>query len=107
MIASVHASCFPNSLITPSSQTTLCNLAAAMLHLHVLKSFPKSRSRNQLGLLQDCRAYSSRSSSENDVADLDAAREWFRKFNKSTIPEKIAKTEFSRSGGAGGQKVNK
>lgn len=78
-----------------------------MLHLYILKYLSKSPSRGQLALLQDCRAYSSRPSSDSEAADLDAAREWFRRFNKSTIPEKIAKTEFSRSSGAGGQKVNK
>lgn len=78
-----------------------------MLHVHVLKSLSKSPSRGHLAFLLDCRAYSSRSSSDSEAADLDAAREWFRRFNKSTIPEKIGKTEFSRSSGAGGQKVNK
>ncbi|PMD13965.1 hypothetical protein NA56DRAFT_636668 [Hyaloscypha hepaticicola] len=78
-----------------------------MLHVHVLESLSKSPSRSLLALLQDCRAYSSRSTSDSEAADLNAAREWFRGFNKSTIPEKISKTEFSRSSGAGGQKVNK
>lgn len=78
-----------------------------MLHVHVLESLSKSPSRSLLALLQDCRAYSSRSTSDSEAADLNAAREWFRGFNKSTIPEKIGKTEFSRSSGAGGQKVNK
>jgi hypothetical protein len=77
-----------------------------MLHMQVLKSLSKSPSRGQLALLQDCRAYSSRSISDSEAADLDAAREWFRRFKKSTIPEKIGKTEFSRSSGPGGQKVN-
>jgi len=80
-------------------------LTSAMLH--VLKAWSKPPSRGQLALLQDCRTYSSRSTSDSEAADLDAAREWFQRFNKSTIPEKIAKTEFSRSSGAGGQKVNK
>lgn len=82
-------------------------LTATMLHVHVLESLSKSPSRSLLALLQDCRAYSSRSTSDSEAADLNAAREWFRGFNKSTIPEKIGKTEFSRSSGAGGQKVNK
>jgi peptidyl-tRNA hydrolase ICT1 len=77
-----------------------------MFHMHVLKSLFKPPSRGQLALLQDCRAYSSRTIGDGKAADLDAAREWFRRFNKSTIPEKIGKTEFSRSGGPGGQKVN-
>jgi hypothetical protein len=78
-----------------------------MLHVHVLKSWSKSPSRGQLAFLQDCKSYSSRLSSDSEAADLDAAREWFQRFNKATIPEKIAKTEFSRSSGAGGQGVNK
>ncbi|KAE9369569.1 hypothetical protein N431DRAFT_413709 [Stipitochalara longipes BDJ] len=78
-----------------------------MLHLHVLKNLSMSRSQGLLAFLQDCKAYSSWPSSDSEAADLDAARDWFRRFNKSTIPAKIAKTEFSRSGGAGGQKVNK
>jgi peptidyl-tRNA hydrolase ICT1 len=78
-----------------------------MLHVHVLESMSKLPSRGLLSLLQDYRAYSSRSNSNSEAADLDAAREWFQGFNKSTIPEKIGKTEFSRSSGAGGQKVNK
>lgn len=83
----------------------LRNFSFAMRH--VLKAWSKSPSRGQLTLLQDCRTYSSRPTSDSEAADLDAAREWFRRFNKSTIPEKIAKTEFSRSSGAGGQAVNK
>jgi hypothetical protein len=83
----------------------LRNLSFAMRH--VLKAWSKSPSQGQLTLLQDCRTYSSRPTSDSEAADLDAAREWFRRFNKSTIPEKIAKTEFSRSSGAGGQAVNK
>ncbi len=78
-----------------------------MLHVHVLESLSKSPSRGLLALLQDCRAYSSKSTSDSEAADLDAVREWFRGFNKSTIPEKLGKTEFSRSSGPGGQKVNK
>jgi peptidyl-tRNA hydrolase ICT1 len=75
--------------------------------LHIFKALSKSPSRGQLAFLQDRRAYSSRSTSDSEAVDLDSAREWFRRFNKSTIPKKIAKTEFSRSSGAGGQKVNK
>jgi hypothetical protein len=56
--------------------------------------------------IQNSKAYSSRTTND-DEADLDAARQWFSSFNKSTIPASIAKTTFSRSSGAGGQKVNK
>ncbi|KAH8593933.1 hypothetical protein B0O99DRAFT_514934 [Bisporella sp. PMI_857] len=51
------------------------------------------------------RSYSSKLV-KND-ADLDAAREWFSKFNRNTIPESISTTTYSHSSGAGGQKVNK
>jgi peptidyl-tRNA hydrolase ICT1 len=56
--------------------------------------------------IQNSKAYSSRTTND-DEADLDAARQWFSSFNKTTIPASIAKTTFSRSSGAGGQKVNK
>ncbi|QSZ31147.1 hypothetical protein DSL72_000710 [Monilinia vaccinii-corymbosi] len=42
-----------------------------------------------------------------DEAEYEAARKWHSEFNDSTIPEKIAKTTYVHSGGAGGQKVNK
>lgn len=82
-------------------------IAITMLHIHALKSFSKSPYRGQLAFLQDCRAYSSHSGSDSDTADLDAAREWFQRFKKSTIPEKLGKTSFSKSSGPGGQKTNK
>jgi peptidyl-tRNA hydrolase ICT1 len=78
-----------------------------MLSIHALKLLSKAPSRSQLAFLQECRAYSSRPSSDSDAADLDAAREWYQRFNKSTIPEKIANTSFSKSSGPGGQKTNK
>jgi peptidyl-tRNA hydrolase ICT1 len=78
-----------------------------MLQSQTLKSCCTAPFRGQLALLQTCRAYSSRSSNDNEAADLDAARQWFRQFGKSTIPVKIAKTTFSRSSGPGGQKTNK
>lgn len=59
----------------------------------------------QLSLLKNYRAYSS--GNESEAADLDAAREWFYRFTKSTIPSKIGQTTFSRSSGPGGQKTNK
>jgi peptidyl-tRNA hydrolase ICT1 len=79
-----------------------------MLHIQALKLLYKTPSRGQLAVLQDCRAYSSWSgSSDSDAADLDSAREWYQRFNKSTIPEKIASTSFVKSSGPGGQKTNK
>lgn len=62
-------------------------------------------------IFPSCRAFSSASGGSggdsSEAADLDAAREWFQRFNKSTIPSKIAKTTFVRSSGPGGQKTNK
>ncbi|KAG4434943.1 hypothetical protein IFR05_009584 [Cadophora sp. M221] len=63
--------------------------------------------RGQLSLVQKYRPYSAQSGSESEAADLDAAREWFQRFSKSTIPAKIGQTTYSRSSGPGGQKVNK
>jgi len=88
-------------------QLHIAIFASIMLHIQLFKSFSKSSCRSQLAFLKDHRAYSSRSGSDSEAADLDAAREWFRKFNKSTIPEKLGKTEFVKSSGPGGQKVNK
>jgi peptidyl-tRNA hydrolase ICT1 len=78
-----------------------------MLHNLVFKSLSTTPLRGKLALLQECRSYSSRPDNETEAADLDAARQWFRQFDKSTIPIKIAKTSFSRSSGPGGQKTNK
>ncbi|RHZ66544.1 hypothetical protein CDV55_103537 [Aspergillus turcosus] len=46
---------------------------------------------------------------EPDEKDLTAAREWLTKFNSKTvtIPRDICEISFSRSGGPGGQNVNK
>ncbi|KAL2072157.1 hypothetical protein VTL71DRAFT_11500 [Oculimacula yallundae] len=63
--------------------------------------------RGQLSLVQNYRPYSGSSGKEIDDADLDAAREWYRGFSKSTIPVKLGQTTYSRSSGAGGQHVNK
>ncbi|KAK0114518.1 hypothetical protein ONS95_014008 [Cadophora gregata] len=62
--------------------------------------------RGQLSLAQNCRAHSSHSG-HSDASDLDTARDWFQRFNQSTIPVKIGQTTYSRSSGPGGQKVNK
>ncbi|KAH7369792.1 peptidyl-tRNA hydrolase domain-containing protein [Rhexocercosporidium sp. MPI-PUGE-AT-0058] len=63
--------------------------------------------REQLSLVQSYRAYSAQSGSDSEEADLNAVREWFQQFGKSTIPAKIGQTTYSRSSGPGGQKVNK
>ncbi|KAH7382867.1 hypothetical protein BKA64DRAFT_683384 [Cadophora sp. MPI-SDFR-AT-0126] len=77
-----------------------------MLQHRALLSFP-SHIRGQLSIVQNRRAYSAQSGNENVAADLDAAREWFKRFTKGTIPAKIGQTTYSRSSGPGGQKVNK
>jgi hypothetical protein len=81
--------------------------ASIMLQRHSLKAICSSPFRGQLEFLQRSRTYSSRARSESEDADLEAARAWFRNFNQSTIPTKIAKTQYSRSGGSGGQHANK
>ncbi|RKF64361.1 hypothetical protein OnM2_019010 [Erysiphe neolycopersici] len=43
----------------------------------------------------------------NLEADIDDARDWFSKFKSDSLPDKIAKTTFSRASGPGGQKTNK
>lgn len=65
------------------------------------------RSHGELPVLQSFRAYSSHSRSADDEANFQAAREWYKGFNKNTIPVKIAKTTFSMASGPGGQKTNK
>ncbi|RFU30869.1 hypothetical protein B7463_g5494, partial [Scytalidium lignicola] len=43
----------------------------------------------------------------NNLARNEEARKWYEQFDKNTISRKLGKTEFSRSSGPGGQKVNK
>lgn len=76
-----------------------------MLHHRALQFLSTPQLCGQLSLLKNYRAYSS--GNESEAADLDAAREWFHRFTKSTIPSKIGQTTFSRSSGPGGQKTNK
>ncbi|KAG4421390.1 hypothetical protein IFR04_005449 [Cadophora malorum] len=66
-----------------------------------------SQLRRQLSLFRNPRVYSSQSGNDSEAAELNAAREWFQHFNKSTIPAKLGQTTYSRSSGPGGQKVNK
>ncbi|PVH87957.1 hypothetical protein DL98DRAFT_509474 [Cadophora sp. DSE1049] len=77
-----------------------------MLQHRALQSL-SPKLRGQLSLIQNYRAYSSQFGNNSEDADLDAAREWFERFNKSTIPAKMGQTTYSRSSGPGGQKVNK
>ncbi|CZR64235.1 uncharacterized protein PAC_14133 [Phialocephala subalpina] len=80
-----------------------------MLQRYALGTFSAASFRGQsFPALQQLRTtYSSHSRSSDDETDFDAAREWYRGFNKSTIPLKIATTTFSCSSGPGGQKTNK
>ncbi|KAK2628908.1 hypothetical protein QTJ16_002011 [Diplocarpon rosae] len=78
-----------------------------MIHSRTLQSFSTPRLWERLSVLQNFRAYSTQYENGNKAADLDAAREWFRHFSKSSIPAKIAQTTFVRSSGPGGQKTNK
>ncbi|CZS97962.1 related to Similarity to human DS-1 protein [Rhynchosporium agropyri] len=63
--------------------------------------------RGQFVFVQNHRVYSGSSGSESEEADLEAAREWYKGFKKSTIPAKLGQTTYARSSGPGGQKVNK
>ncbi|XMA14096.1 hypothetical protein WAI453_006887 [Rhynchosporium graminicola] len=63
--------------------------------------------RGQFVFVQNYRVYSGSSGSESEEADLEAAREWYKGFKKSTIPAKLGQTTYARSSGPGGQKVNK
>ncbi|KAL4810374.1 hypothetical protein BDV18DRAFT_130863 [Aspergillus unguis] len=48
-----------------------------------------------------------RSFASTTDADLTAAREWLSQFNSTPLPRHIGEISFSRSGGPGGQNVNK
>lgn len=77
-----------------------------MLCIQTLRSLSIRPLSGQLALIQQFQSYSSRST-EVGEADLVTARQWFSNLKEGTIPASIAKTTFSRSSGAGGQKVNK
>lgn len=77
-----------------------------MLQNHTLRSLCLKPVQSQLVFLQNCKAYSSRSSGD-DEKDIDAARQWFSRFNKNTIPESISSTTYVAASGSGGQKTNK
>jgi hypothetical protein len=94
-----------------------------MLQASAFKCLKPQHLQSQLVLLQ--RTYSSRSPSESEEADFEAARQWFAKFNAKSssssfiakygvdeeqsniLPAKLATTKFVRPRGAGGQKTNK
>ncbi|KAL2803387.1 hypothetical protein BJX63DRAFT_425316 [Aspergillus granulosus] len=53
------------------------------------------------------RSFASRRAGLSSDDDLAAAREWLTKLNSTTIPRHVGEISFSRSGGPGGQNVNK
>jgi hypothetical protein len=53
------------------------------------------------------RSFASRRADLSSDDDLAAAREWLTKFNSTAIPRHVGEISFSRSGGPGGQNVNK
>lgn len=81
-----------------------------MLQARLLRTCYHASHSSQLAF----RTYSSNKSS-NEIPDFEAARQWFQTFNpskpqssESALPStKIAKTEYSRASGPGGQKTNK
>ncbi|KUJ14664.1 uncharacterized protein LY89DRAFT_698343 [Mollisia scopiformis] len=77
-----------------------------MLPRYAFNACSALRVHGDLSLLRGFRT-SSHSKSDDEEADFEAAREWYKGFNKTTIPSKIAETSFSRASGPGGQKTNK
>ncbi|KAL4884644.1 hypothetical protein BJY04DRAFT_215106 [Aspergillus karnatakaensis] len=53
------------------------------------------------------RSFTSRRAADVSNDDVAAAREWLSKFNSTIIPRHVGEISFSRSGGPGGQNVNK
>lgn len=78
-----------------------------MLQNYTLRSLCLKPFQTQLIFLQICKPYSSRSSNGDDEKDLNAARQWFAKFNKNSIPASISSTTYVAASGSGGQKTNK
>ncbi|KAF4631311.1 hypothetical protein G7Y89_g6820 [Cudoniella acicularis] len=86
---------------------TIASPVATMLQSHAFKICVLSAPfGSQFAFLQNSRAYSSRPGSGSEE-DFQTARQWFLKFSETSLPTKIAKTEYVRSSGPGGQKVNK
>ncbi|KAL4906160.1 hypothetical protein BDW74DRAFT_139286 [Aspergillus multicolor] len=71
--------------------------------LRTLLPSPYSRYRFTVTLR---RSFASRRA-DLESEDLAAAREWLSNFNSTTIPRHVGEVSFSRSGGPGGQNVNK
>lgn len=78
-----------------------------MLQGFPLKALCTTPLRGQLEYLHISRGYSHGARREAESAEIEAARAWYRNFNESTIPEKVAKTTYVAAGGPGGQKTNK
>ncbi|OJJ85780.1 peptidyl-tRNA hydrolase domain protein [Aspergillus glaucus CBS 516.65] len=79
-------------------------LRPRLLPNHVNNIFPLSRT------LFPTRSFASRraaSSADDPDEDLAAARTWLASLNPRTIPRHLCEVSFSRSGGPGGQHVNK
>jgi len=77
-----------------------------MFHSIPFRSLGFKPLQTQLAALQS-RNYAATSRTGDDAAELDEARKWFANFDQNTIPKSISKTEYARSSGPGGQKVNK
>lgn len=79
-------------------------LRPRLLPNHVNNLFPLSRT------LFPTRSFASKraaSSADDQDEDLAAARTWLASLNPRTIPRHLCEVSFSRSGGPGGQHVNK
>ncbi|KAL4820774.1 hypothetical protein BDW67DRAFT_180334 [Aspergillus spinulosporus] len=72
----------------------------------LLLSIPSRFSRSNATFWTLRRSFASRRA---DVPsdELAVARDWLSKFNSTTIPRHVGEVSFSRSGGPGGQNVNK
>jgi hypothetical protein len=78
----------------------------SLLQSHAFRVLSSINLRSQISFIQTTRAYSSQSD-DSQEAEFAKAREWYSNFKKSTIPEKIATTKYSKASGSGGQKTNK
>lgn len=87
----------------------LANLKLIMIDFSgKISSFsPASISVRKTQSLKPTMNYSTKFDSNNSKFDFDDARKWFSNFNSDSLPDKIAKTTFSRASGPGGQKTNK
>lgn len=78
-------------------------LRPRLLPNHVNNLFPITH------ILFPTRSFASRRAAiaDEQVEDLAAARTWLANLNPRTIPRHLCEVSFSRSGGPGGQHVNK